>query len=212
MSHFATLVILPKDTIDDPLFIRQELAELLAPYNECDDDYYEFVEDAESDFDEEVGKNGYWRNPNAKWDWYEIGGRFSGPLHLVDKDEYDNKAVLRDVDTRRDEEAYKEACEQWDLLVSDDEADKEKLPPFHFSREYYLERYGDRETYARFCSDFMFRSVVTPDGEWHEVGRMGWFGVSDDKHDDIVDWILNYHHRFVEPYLDNIVVVVDCHI
>jgi hypothetical protein len=21
---------------------------------------------------------GYWQNPNAKWDWYEVGGRWAG--------------------------------------------------------------------------------------------------------------------------------------
>lgn len=28
--------------------------------------------------DDITGKYGYWQNPNARWDWYEIGGRWSG--------------------------------------------------------------------------------------------------------------------------------------
>ena len=28
--------------------------------------------------DEETGRYGYWENPNAKWDWYAVGGRWSG--------------------------------------------------------------------------------------------------------------------------------------
>jgi hypothetical protein len=28
--------------------------------------------------DEKTGRYGYWENPNAKWDWYEIGGRWMG--------------------------------------------------------------------------------------------------------------------------------------
>lgn len=28
--------------------------------------------------DPEKGRYGYWENPNAKWDWWEIGGRWSG--------------------------------------------------------------------------------------------------------------------------------------
>jgi hypothetical protein len=28
--------------------------------------------------DPEKGEYGYWRNPNAKWDWYEVGGRWTG--------------------------------------------------------------------------------------------------------------------------------------
>jgi len=28
--------------------------------------------------DEKTGKYGYWENPNAKWDWYQLGGRWNG--------------------------------------------------------------------------------------------------------------------------------------
>jgi hypothetical protein len=28
--------------------------------------------------DAETGRYGYWENPNRKWDWYQIGGRWSG--------------------------------------------------------------------------------------------------------------------------------------
>ena len=32
--------------------------------------------------DEETGKYGYWENPNAKWDWYQLGGRWTGFFKL----------------------------------------------------------------------------------------------------------------------------------
>jgi hypothetical protein len=32
--------------------------------------------------DEKTGRYGYWENPNKKWDWYQIGGRWSGLLRL----------------------------------------------------------------------------------------------------------------------------------
>lgn len=32
--------------------------------------------------DEHNGKYGYWRNPNAKWDWYVVGGRWAGFFKL----------------------------------------------------------------------------------------------------------------------------------
>lgn len=34
--------------------------------------------------DEDTGKLGYWHNPNARWDWYVIGGRWSNWLQLKD--------------------------------------------------------------------------------------------------------------------------------
>jgi hypothetical protein len=32
--------------------------------------------------DEKEGRYGYWENPNRKWDWYQVGGRWSGFLKL----------------------------------------------------------------------------------------------------------------------------------
>ena len=32
--------------------------------------------------DPEKGRFGYWENPNKKWDWYQVGGRWSGLLKL----------------------------------------------------------------------------------------------------------------------------------
>lgn len=31
---------------------------------------------------EETGAYGYWENPNAKWDWYQLGGRWTGMFKL----------------------------------------------------------------------------------------------------------------------------------
>lgn len=36
------------------------------------------------EFDEEQGAYGYWENPNRKWDWYQLGGRWNGYFQLKD--------------------------------------------------------------------------------------------------------------------------------
>lgn len=47
-------------------------------------EYYESFEQFLKDYhgvdepDETTGRYGYWNNPNAKWDWYVVGGRWSG--------------------------------------------------------------------------------------------------------------------------------------
>ena len=46
--------------------------------------------------DEETGKYGYWENPNAKWDWYSIGGRWSGSL-LLKSGERSDAARIKDI-------------------------------------------------------------------------------------------------------------------
>lgn len=33
-------------------------------------------------YDEEQGAYGYWENPNRKWDWYQLGGRWNGYFQL----------------------------------------------------------------------------------------------------------------------------------
>lgn len=77
MSHFSVAVL----TYDEPTY--DDLVGLLAPYSE-DDEYYatEFVEDPDCDFDYAEGKRGYWVNPDAKWDWWTEGGRWSDLLHV----------------------------------------------------------------------------------------------------------------------------------
>ena len=78
MSHFSVAVFTETGT-------EEEVKRLLAPYQEnnmgdCPKEYLTFVEDEDFDIDEETGKHGYWENPNAKWDWYQLGGRWPGLL------------------------------------------------------------------------------------------------------------------------------------
>jgi hypothetical protein len=46
--------------------------------------------------DREKGRYGHWRNPNQKWDWYQIGGRWAGRV-LQGRD----RCRVRDVDRTR---------------------------------------------------------------------------------------------------------------
>lgn len=75
MSHFTVLVIGP-----DP-------EDQLQPYHEYEctgikDEYVVFVENEDYEKDELTGKRGHWTNPNAKWDWYVLGGRWAGYFTL----------------------------------------------------------------------------------------------------------------------------------
>ncbi len=76
MSHFSVLVI-----SNSP----EEVEKLLEPFQEnnmgtCPQEYLKFEEDEDANFDEKVGKRGYWYNSRAKWDWWQIGGRWTGLL------------------------------------------------------------------------------------------------------------------------------------
>lgn len=115
MSHFCVLVI------------GENPEQQLAPYQEnnmgdCPVEYLQFVEKgtehkAEYDlnnkgyktFDEfmtdycgferdsQTGKYGYWSNPNSKWDWFVLGGRYDGCLKLHNGNSC-NQAEKKDVD------------------------------------------------------------------------------------------------------------------
>lgn len=92
MSHFVVMVI------------GEDYKAALAPYQEntmddCPKEYLKFmcwvdekkhVFDSEEEAKEALGdkfdeEEAYWENPNAKWDWYSVGGRWSGFLKLKEK-------------------------------------------------------------------------------------------------------------------------------
>ncbi len=101
-------------------------------------------------------------NPNAKWDWYSVGGRWDG--ELITADGQCNRARVKDV------------------LFSE-------------------------------MSDFSTYAVITPDGEWHSSGTVGWFGVSSESEDEYDKWEREYKQRFIDPAKpDWEIVIVDCHI
>ena len=103
MSHYAVLVLHKED---------QNIDTLLAPYNEnlevepylkltndeaiikakeiYDDNNYsekELIKNYADDYGYIILNDGLYStyNPNSKWDWYEIGGRFSKGLELTEE-------------------------------------------------------------------------------------------------------------------------------
>lgn len=53
-----------------------ELQQQYPSFTECLTDYYGYQ------YDETGGGFGYWYNPNARWDWWVIGGRWTGYFDL----------------------------------------------------------------------------------------------------------------------------------
>ena len=109
MSHYAVLVLHKENqNIDDLLKPYDENLEV-APYlkysvNEVikmiKEEYVPYIDSIKDYSDEELFKwfvkensdylikeDGIYStyNPNSKWDWYEIGGRFSGKLELTEE-------------------------------------------------------------------------------------------------------------------------------
>lgn len=181
-------------------------------------------------------------NPNSKWDWYQIGGRYAGRLILkegVEKEAepefswgWDAKAmeeVLQEprVDTalvgdidwdkmHNVQSKYDAAIRFWEMKVEGAEPttdeEKEQLKWDWYKPEFYTERYKNKETFAKSRSCFTMWAVVK-DGEWFEKGKMGFWAMSSETDDEALDWELNMYDRFIKDLpADTRITVVDCHI
>ena len=229
MSHFTVAIFHRPD---------QDIKTLLAPYDECKqvEPYVqhtrqEAIEYARQHFRSMEGKTDEecWAymadgnqtdaegniystyNPDSKWDWWEEGGRWNGMLKA--HGERVNSARLGDIDFTPDPEAYASALRFWDVVVEHQPALPGEDYFSIYNEQYYREYYGDRETYARHMTQFSTYAVITPDGVWHEKGRMGWWGCSSETGEEAKDWEEHFKERFLDGAdPDLILTLVDCHI
>ena len=206
----------------------------IVPYlnAKTDEDFYNLQRYDDAEYDDD-GNELTTYNPKSKWDWYQVGGRFGGMLRVNDtealkadlEDEYDNyvddgiafcdSAPINTIDFSMDKEHYKEAKRWFEVVVEGDKPRNKEEKEWYtiYKPEYYKERYLDADTYARECAEFSTFSVVTPDGEWHEAGAMGWFGCSNETPEDGREWHKSYYDTFIANANPNdIITIVDCHI
>lgn len=189
-------------------------------------DYYGYEIDGE--------KIGYWKNENAKWDWYQLGGRWTGMLKLkkgslgkigkqglqtsAPKPGYVDSALKKDIDfAEMKERATKEGSEAYDSFLAVYENDK-GCKKFHPYFEYGVK--GEtkdgifipetKEQFMKRHSGFVTFAVLK-DGVWYERGEMGWWAiVSDEKPED--QWDAEFHNLLDSISDDTLLSVYDCHI
>lgn len=141
-------------------------------------------------------------NPNAKWDWWMVGGRWRNSLINLDGF-VEDYCKISDLNMPAMQAMKKEERERyWDESL-------DKSPDIrHFV-------YGIKEGITR--EDYInqnkalgcFAFVV--DGTWNEKGEMGWFAcVNDEKSDQ--DWDTIFWKAFNKIPKNYYVTVVDCHI
>jgi hypothetical protein len=186
-------------------------------------------------------ENGIWHlyttlNPKAKWDWWQIGGRWTGLLELKDgrkgelgspgafttkaKEGTADIALKKDIDWKQMHQnplEYNKAARFWELYVEKKEekyqGEREKIVGFElYKPEFFEKRYQTKQTYARAKSNFSVWAFIQ-DGQWYEKGEMGLFGMSGETHEEGVNWELNFFDRFIAPLSENeVLTIVDCHI
>ena len=177
-------------------------------------------------------------NPNSKWDWYQIGGRWAGSLILKPEAEKKSEpnfswgwseeqklkvlsqprvdqAKKKDVEFI-DPEEFDRAMRFWELYIEGqepkNEEEKNMIAHIWYKPEYYTDTYKDKLTYAK-CRAMFSTFAVLKDGKWMEKGEMGWFGCSSETPDEALEWELNFFDHFIKDLPDNaLLTVVDCHI
>ena len=206
MSHFSVAVISKKP---------EDVDSLLEPFWEDLDKNSgacEFILDKNGDYDEEKKANGYWVNPIARWDWYEIGGRFADKLRTPNGK--CDQAQIKDVDFSSDQEAYNRAIRYWEVVVEgkplrDDESKDDFFTLY--TPPYFIYQYKSKENYAHHCSDFETWALITPDGEWHETGHLGWHGVHSETYESREKYT-DFLKQCIGDLPDLWITIVDCHI
>lgn len=146
-------------------------------------------------------------NPQSKWDWYEIGGRWDNLL--ITKNGACNSARIKDILNRYNKEKYKEAEEFWDSYVVRGESQE----GFVYNRDYYLTYYGTKKNYATCMATLSTYAVIDEYGDWHGKGEMGWFGMSNQTETAESDWAKWFNETLDElKDEDYWLTIVDCHI
>lgn len=150
---------------------------------------------------------GYYFNPNAEWDWFEIGGRWNNSIKTK-SGVFCNSCKIGGIDFTPDERKMEINRRFWEIVVDKEPLKEGEKKPFCFYTEEYLKKlYGDKETYALRNSTFSTYSILTPDGEW--------LSLSSATENEEREWYKFYQSiikKFAEENPDYVVTLVDCHI
>ena len=194
-----------------------------------DKDYHAFITRGEEDHLDKDGNMLSSYNENAKWDWWVEGGRWSDELILKKsaQEKYGgaekvDSAKVGDIDWRKmyslSPERKKHCIEFWNYYVMGEpypgttEEFREKYATY-YKPEYFKEKYKTIDNYITAMSTWRLHAVLDNEGEWHEVGQMGWFGMSSETTEEENDWESTFFDRFIKPLDDeDEITVIDCHI
>lgn len=208
------------------------------PFKELYPTFEQYMKEyGDYELDEEMQDYGYWKNPNAKWDWWQVGGRWRDQL-LVKGENYvrgdrsllyrseDNKApdgytwasggIIKDIDFDKMLEvndSYNKAIRFWELVVEKQPLKDGEEKPFNlWNKKYYIDKYGTKENYAHHESTYNTYALLV-DGQWISKADMGWFGIDNSTKEKTDAYLEKFKEIMsAEENQDKLFVVVDCHI
>lgn len=204
------------------LYLKRKLKEYKAMTAE------EFIKDCHGyEWDEDHQGFGYMHNPNSKWDWYQMGGRWTG---YFKPKKGAKSGVLGDrgaFGTPPEDPSYVDQI-RFDEIDFEGMAEDELVRAKKLWKEYKAKvKSGDKNvgflygiekgmTRKAYIEKRMANggwqpfAFIDKDGEWHEVGSMGWWGIVSDE--DRAGHENNFAEfvKTLEP--DDILTIWDCHI
>lgn len=178
-------------------------------------------------FNTELGAWGYYKNPQQKWDWYSVGGRWSGYFTLKngaegslgepgiygreEENEKPNKADQAkkgDIDWQamKDEKLVR-ARKTWEEVQSKED----QIPSQMKYLTYGITDDDTLDTYLKRIDKFPTTYAVVKDGKWYEKGEMGWWGISTNEKSDS-EWDTEFKKLIDDLPDDTLLTIVDCHI
>jgi hypothetical protein len=211
--------------------IPESAKEIQVPYKELYPTFEEFAQGQQERKDGVTGKYGYWENPNAKWDWWVIGGRWSKFLTNKNGEQVDYcKASDLDIeylDAEVDEKIdnfwkkYQLYLDHKQGKLNREELDSEEIFAIYdvpqtlrmlgIDEEDEVQL-GYLKTFHRYYWEFGTFAVLDKSG-WQEKGEMGWFGCSSTTPEGSREWDRSYmevHIKYEDP--ETTLVIVDCHV
>jgi hypothetical protein len=211
MGHYSLAVIMKQDE-------TRSLEDILAPYedgqNETEfvDITYEYLEIYKKEKEEILlkfptfenfmdkycrlkkepsGCYGYLVNPNAKFNYYEIGGRYKNLLVVRDSSfEYCHTDVssIEEIDF---EEMMKKRTLECSQLWEDTNSTWVGRFIHGINKDESKEDYVSRKVI------FSTNAVVTPDGKWHSE-------------ETVNEWTNSFYETFIVPNNDCMLIIVEC--
>jgi hypothetical protein len=199
MSHFPAIVLVEHDVNPE-----DRAAELLAPYDE----------------------QGVWGADGTRWDWWVVGGRWTGAL-----DGYDPAADPRNVEVcNLCSGTGKRPADLTPVgkgFAEDDPSRPRWDPDSEWARQcggcngchgtgqrlkWSFEPHGgDIRAVEAITTGFVPHAVVTPDGEWHEAVRVGMFCAESERGMSDEVWGAEVL-RLLGEHAGHVAVLVDCHV
>lgn len=232
MSHYTVGVIIPKEFKEEEL--RGAVEKALEPFDEnleveeyvaytkeqLEDIYRDYLKRMEENEKEPMSHREYTENytsagldsegnalsvynPDSKWDWYVIGGRWDECMETKSGKKV-NYARIKDI-------AFKKEFTDRELVEAEVKYSQLITKGDFYTPEYFQRKYPTLEAYLD-SYNFSTYALLTSNGEWHEPGTMGWFGMSSAKPEDESKFQSEYMQLINECDPEDWLVVVDCHI